>query len=94
MSANPKKMAQGCHKLAVLAQLMLDALDDIKPILGGSTALIDVCKEMNDKCEEVVKNVFGVQEVSSTTYMQELVHKIDTCIRKEYKFIPAEKIKN
>ena len=33
MSMSPKKIAQICHKLAVVSQLMIESLDEARPIL-------------------------------------------------------------
>jgi hypothetical protein len=43
---------------------------------------------MADKCNEIVSDVFGVQEIASSTYLQNMT-QVDTAIRRNYVRIPG-----
>jgi hypothetical protein len=44
---------------------------------------------MADKCNEIVSDVFGVQEIASSTYLQNMSTQVDTAIRRNYVRIPV-----
>jgi hypothetical protein len=46
---------------------------------------------MADKCNEIVSDVFGVQEIAST-YLQNMSTQVDTAIRRNYVRIPGSEI--
>jgi len=77
-----KKLGQNCHKLAVLSQLVLETLDDLRPLVGDAEEFKKTCKDMEEKCEEILKNVYNVEEVRTSTYLSSLSVKVDTVIRK------------
>jgi hypothetical protein len=43
---------------------------------------------MADKCNEIVSDVF-VQEIASSTYLQNMSTQVDTAIRRNYVRIPG-----
>jgi hypothetical protein len=43
---------------------------------------------MADKCNEIVSDVFGVQEIASS-YLQNMSTQVDTAIRRNYVRIPG-----
>jgi hypothetical protein len=47
---------------------------------------------MADKCNEIVSDVFGVQEIASSTYLQNMSTQVDTAIRRNYVRIPGSEI--
>lgn len=87
-----KKLGERCHKLAVLSQLVLDTLDDLRPLVGDAKEFKKTCKDMEEKCEEILKNVYDVEEVRTSTYLSSLSVKIDTVIRKN--LVPMGKPNN
>jgi hypothetical protein len=91
MALNPKREAVICHKIAALAYLMAEALDELNPEMSDKSSLKSRCNDMSDSCQEIVNNMFGVPEIKSTVYLQELSNKVDTCIRKNYVRIPGTK---
>lgn len=87
MSAGRKQMGQHCHKLVVLADLMLETIDDLTPFLGESVEMTQACNIMKEECMGLLESIYGIEEVRKSTYMGELSKKVDTCIRKN--FIPV-----
>lgn len=84
MGLSRKRIAEECHKLAVLAQLMQDSVEIINNDISEERGLTRVCSEMIIICDDIVQNVFDVQGVRTSTYMQDLTIKVDTCIRKNF----------
>lgn len=87
--SSPKKQAQICHKIAALAFLLGEALDELNPEMKNEHSLKARCNEMSEACQLLVKNTFAIEEIYTGSYMQELATKVDTCIRKNYVRIPG-----
>ena len=87
----PKESAQAAHLVAICSYLIMENLDGVMELNPDAAELIK--KEFSTVqkvCETISTAAFGVKEVSSTTYMQDMANKINTVIRKNSKFI-AEK---
>lgn len=86
-----KRFAVLCNKLAVLASLQLEVLDEI----GGDTEkygrLHKANKEIISACEEVVDSIYQVQEIRTSTYLSDLNNKVDSVVRNNYDF-PLEQV--
>lgn len=75
------------HKYLVESMLLLHTMDELKQINEFNDTSIkfkDNLEYNTRECEELLKNVFKINSISSTTYIQELANKIDTVIRKNY----------
>jgi hypothetical protein len=86
---SPKRQAVICHKIAALSYLLSEALDELNPEVGDSNPFKKQCDAMADKCNEIVEDVFGIQEISSSTYLQNMSNQVDTAVRKNYVRIPG-----
>jgi hypothetical protein len=86
---SPKRQAVICHKIAALSFLMSEALDELNPEVKDGTPFKQQCDAMAEKCQEIVNDVFGIQEIQSGTYLSDLATKVDTTIRKTYVRIPG-----
>jgi hypothetical protein len=75
-----------CHKIAALSYLLAEALDELNPEVADSNPFKSN-DAMADKCNEIVSDVFGVQEIAST-YLQNMSTQVDTAIR-NYVRIPG-----
>jgi hypothetical protein len=84
---NPKREAQICHTVTVLMALLADytdELDELKPI---SKRFKDKVEDLLPLCEELITQVYGFPEISSSTYLTDLSNKIDSIIRHNYERI-------
>jgi hypothetical protein len=86
---SPKRQAVICHKIAALSYLLAEALDELNPEVADSNPFKKQCDAMADKCNEIVSDVFGVQEIASSTYLQNMSTQVDTAIRRNYVRIPG-----
>lgn len=84
---SPGRANQVAQKIALLAELMIDAIDDLyKEGEGGQTlrASLEITK---NKCEDLVGSVYKVEEIQKSTYFTDMANKIDTLIRRNYENI-------
>jgi len=88
--SSPKRQAMICHKIAALSFLLSEALDELNPHVKDSNPFKKQCDAMAERCQEIVGDVFGVQEIASGTYLQTLATKVDTTIRQNFVRIPGE----
>lgn len=84
---NPKKHNHITHKIAVLANLMTGALDEINANSELALDFKQKCEELLPFCERIVDDTFKSKQVRNSTYMNELSNKVDTIIRKNYELI-------
>lgn len=84
---NPKRHNQITHKIAVLANLMTGALDEIGANSEMATDFKQKCEELLPFCEQIISDVFVLKEIKSTTYLSDISNKVDTVIRKSYQTI-------
>lgn len=81
------KNNQAKHTIAILADLMSDKLDDMKriaPLTDKAKRLHELCNELTPLIESMLTEVYGVEQIMTSTYLQEIGAKIDTVIRKNY----------
>ena len=69
------------HRLAVLAHLMSETLDDIQQQCGE---LKENCAKIVPQVEEILTDVYQVEQIHSGTYLTDIANKVDTVIRKNY----------
>lgn len=82
--ANPKEFAKQCRKLVILADLTIDTIDELKkhgPVEGEFKKNLEAVKA---KCEETVTAAYSVDSVLNSTYVGDMVNKLDTMIRKNF----------
>lgn len=84
---NPQKQNEISHKIAVLANLMTGALDEINASSGMAVDFKKKCEELLPFCEKIVADTFTAKQIRSTPYLSELSNKVDTVIRRNYKKI-------
>lgn len=84
---NPKRHNQLSHKIAVLANLMTGALDEIGATSELATDFKNKCEELMPFCERIVDDTYQAKQIRSSTYLNELSNKVDTVIRKNYELI-------
>lgn len=89
MALNPKKEAVICHKIAALAYLLGEALDELNPEMSDKSSLKSRCDDMSISCQAIVNNLFGIDELRNGVYLQDLATKVATCVRKNYVRIPT-----
>jgi hypothetical protein len=80
---SPKRQAVICHKIAALSYLLAEALDELNPEVADSNPFKKQCDAMADKCNEIVSDVFGVQEIASYISSKH-EYQVDTAIRRNY----------
>jgi hypothetical protein len=75
------------HKLAVLTNLLLLELDEMKPSAAIGANMHQKAKEFIDALEPFLEAAFDSEQVRSGTYLTDVSHKVDTVIRKNYEQI-------
>jgi hypothetical protein len=75
------------HKLAVLTNLLLLELDEMKPSAAIGANMHQKAKEFIDTLEPFLEAAFDSEQVRSGTYLTDISHKVDTVIRKNYEQI-------
>jgi hypothetical protein len=75
------------HKIAVLSNLLIMELDEMKLTAEMGINLHQKAKEFIETLEPFVESSFDSEQVRSGTYLIELCHKVDTVIRKNYNLI-------
>jgi len=77
------------HKLAVLTNLLLLELDEMKPSAAIGANMHQKAKEFIDTLEPFLEAAFDSEQVRSGTYLTDVSHKVDTVIRKNYEQITS-----
>jgi len=75
------------HKLAVLSNLLLMELDEMKPSAAIGANMHQKAKEFTEALEPFLVAAFDSQQVRSGTYLTDVSNKVDTVIRKNYEQI-------
>jgi len=75
------------HKLAVLSNLLIMELDEMKPTASVGLNLHQKAKEFIETLEPFIEASFDSEQVRSGTYLIDVCHKVDTVIRKNYELI-------
>ena len=81
---NPKKFAQLCRKYTILADLMIDTIDEIEQFGYNEGEFKENIKKVLNKCCEITEQAYTVEKVRNTTYLGNLSNQIDTLIRKKF----------
>ena len=75
------------HELAILAELMVTNLDYIKriaPLTPKAQRLHELTTELTPLLESMLTEIYKVDQIMTTTYLQDLGAKVETVIRKNY----------
>ena len=75
------------HKLAVLTNLLIMELDDMKPTAKIGANMHQKAKEFTEALEPFLVAAFDSDQVKSGTYLIDVSNKVDTVIRKNYEQI-------
>ena len=75
------------HKLAVLSNLLIMELDEMKPTASVGSNLHQKAKDFVKALEPFIEASFDSEQVRSGTYLIDVCHKVDTVIRKNYELI-------
>ena len=75
------------HKLAVLSNLLLMELDEMKPSAAIGANMHQKAKEFTEALEPFLVAAYDSEQVRSGTYLTDISHKVDTVIRKNYEQI-------
>ena len=75
------------HKLAILTNLLVIELDEIKPTAEVGANLHQKAKEFIETLEPFLNVVYDSKQICSGTYLSDMTNKIDTVIRKNYEQI-------
>lgn len=79
----PKKEAQLCHKLIVLADLTLDTLDELG--YDENHELYAAFKTIENNSCKLLEAAYGIESVKQSVYLGNLSNQVDTVIRKNFK---------
>ena len=88
MSKSPKQQAIQSHKLACLLYLTAETLQEIEPTKETAIEYMQDCKNLQEKTESLLEDIFSFKEVSGSSYLIDLANKVDTVVRKNYQKIP------
>jgi|694.fasta_scaffold90251_6 hypothetical protein len=75
------------HKLAVLTNLLVIELDEMKPTAEIGANMHQKAKEFIETLEPFLVAAYDSEQVRSGTYLTDISHKVDTVIRKNYEQI-------
>lgn len=75
------------HKLAVLSNLLLIELDEMKPSAEIGANMHQKAKDFTEALEPFLVAAYDSEQVRSGTYLTDISHKVDTVIRKNYEQI-------
>lgn len=85
MGISPERESQLSHKLIVLAELMIETLDELE--YGEGNELYDALNTVMENSEKLVGNAFKVESVYHSTYLMGLARKIDEVVENNFKEI-------
>jgi hypothetical protein len=78
---NPKYKNIKMHLVYCLMQLLLECLDELKVT---NPRMIELKNNMIEFCELLNEETKDTYTVQKTTYFQQITHKINTILRKEF----------
>jgi hypothetical protein len=81
---NPKKQAMYAHKIAALFTILADDLSEFLPDSPIAIQIKEKAEEILPLAENLLNEVYGVDEVRMGTYLNDLANKLDTVIRKNF----------
>lgn len=88
MSKSPKQQAILSHRLACLLYLTAETLQELEPTKGIAIDYMQDCKNLQEKTETLLEDLFSFKQVSGSSYLIDLSNKVDTVVRKNYQQIP------
>ena len=80
----PKQQAQEAHKIAVLFGLLAESTERLAPGSPVSNKIKSKSLEILPLADAFINEVFSIKSVSESTYMTDLMNKVDTVIRKNF----------
>lgn len=89
---SPKRQAILCHKLAVLLALSVEAMDELHVEADLGLEIKEGSEALMPKLEKFIEEVFGIPEVTQSTYLSQLSKKVDTLVRQNYQAEPEKEI--
>ena len=78
---SPKLKNMKMHLFYCLMQLLLECLDELKVT---NPRMIELKNNMTEFCELLNNECADTYTVQKTTYFQQITHKINTILRKEF----------
>ena len=75
------------HKVTVLTNLLLLELDEMQPTAILGVELHTKAQAFSEALEPFLETAFKSTQISSTTYLSDIINKVDTIIRKNYEQI-------
>ena len=82
-----KAKNQKKHKIAVLTQLLVEALQDVEANSDWALEVLKKSAELQGVLEPVLEHLYQIKGVSSGVYLQDMSNRVDTIIRKNYQLI-------
>ena len=79
-----KEEAQYCHTIASLITLLADYMHDLMPTTEIAKDFKEKANELMPMAEQMLEAAFNVKEVRTSTYINDLINKIDTVVRKNF----------
>tara|TARA_R110000822_G_scaffold158210_1_gene297797 strand:- start:304 stop:567 length:264 start_codon:yes stop_codon:yes gene_type:complete len=79
-----KNTAQKAHTIAVLFGLLAEYIDDFAPNSPLGEKIKLKSEEISPLADQMIDSVFSIKSVSQSTYINDLTHKVDTVIRKNF----------
>ncbi|MFY7937580.1 MAG: hypothetical protein ACOVOQ_09390 [Flavobacterium sp.] len=83
-----KKKSIEKHKLIILILMLQDLCEDLERENDLTTEfklIVDKTKELGELSKDFLEILNDIQGVTSTTYIQDIMNKIDTVFRKNFK---------
>lgn len=81
----PKQESQEAHKIAALFYLLTESVDKFAPGSPSGIQLKSKTKEIMPLADEMLEEIYKISKIRNSTYLTDLVNKIDTVIRKNFK---------
>jgi hypothetical protein len=82
---NPKKQAMYAHKIAALFTILADDLSEFLPDSPIAIQIKEKAEQILPLAENLLNEVYSVDEVKMGTYLNDLANKLDAVIRKNFK---------
>ena len=79
-----KQEAQEAHKIAALMYLLGESVYKFAPRTLVAIQLKTKAEEIMPLADEMLEEIYKISEIRNSTYLTDLVNKIDTVIRKNF----------
>lgn len=83
----PKQEAILCHKVATLMSLLADYTDELYPNSPIAEKIKKNSEEIMPMANTLLESLFQIPQINTTTYLNDLVNKVDVVLRKNYERI-------